>query len=185
MVDSCLESDPTNITAIYLAGLVSYYKGHLDEGLKYFERAIKMDPNHHKSKTMQLQAKNLQEKEENGHKAFNAGNLHEAQKMCTEALQIDPLNVNFNSTLYYNRALMESKMGNNTNAIADCTSALDGNPNLFRALVLRAKCHIRMDKYETCINDCEAALKIKKSRRVQQALIDVKKIWKWFESKNN
>lgn len=134
-----------------------------------------------KSKIIQKGAKSMQKKKENGHNLFKAGQFDEARIMFTEALQIDPSNVNFNSMMYFNRALVESKMGNHENAIADCTSTLKGSPTFFNGLLLRAKCHNHMNKYEKCIDDYKAALKFRPSYKVQQAVNEITQILKWFE----
>ena len=56
------------------------------------------------------------------------GKFREAHKLYTEALEIDPLNADINSKLLYNRALMNSKIGNIRDAITDCSDALKTNP---------------------------------------------------------
>lgn len=49
-------------------------------------------------------AKDLKHKKEEGEKMFEAGKYHAAQKLFTEALEIDSLNININALLYLNRA---------------------------------------------------------------------------------
>lgn len=172
---------------MYVAGLCAHYNGDLGKGLEYFGKAHRMDPNHHKTNVMLLKTKSLQEKKENGDKFYKAGQFHEARKLYTEALQIDPLNANTNSRLYFNRALMDSKMGNNQTAIADCTNALKIRPKYRKALLLRAKCYNAMEELEECIDDYEAALDIERSSDIQQALNAVKivldgNVFRWYAS---
>lgn len=55
-------------------------------------------------------AKSLLAKKEEGNKEFRTGNYHEAYKIYTEALEIDPNNKFTNSKLYCNRATVCSKV---------------------------------------------------------------------------
>lgn len=169
-----MKSDSSSADAIFVRGLCLYYKDNLDKGLAHFQQVLALDPDHNKARIMRLKAKNLKEKKENGNNLFKAGKFRDAHKMYTEALDIDPLNKDINSKLYCNRALMNSKMGNIRDAIADCTSALGTNPNYLKVLLLRAKCYNDMENYEECVKDYEAALKIEKTYEVKQALKEAK-----------
>lgn len=109
-----------------------------------------------------------------GNKLFKSGKFREAHALYTEALEIDELNTDINSKLLGNRALVNSKIGNIRDAIADCTNALQTNPNYLKVLLLRAKCHNDMENYEECVKDYEAALKIEKTIEIKTALKDAK-----------
>lgn len=109
-----------------------------------------------------------------GNNFFKAGKFREAHKLYTEALEIDPLNADINSKLLYNRALMNSKIGNIRDAIADCTNALKTNPAYLKVILLRAKCHSSMENYEECVKDYEGALKIEKTVEIKTALKEAK-----------
>lgn len=109
-----------------------------------------------------------------GNKMFKVGKFREAHKLYTEALEIDPLNGDINSKLLYNRALMNSKIGNIRDAITDCNSALKTNPAYLKVILLRAKCHNDMENFEEAVKDYEAALKIEKTNEIKIALKDAK-----------
>lgn len=119
-----------------------------------------------------------------GNQLFKAKKFREAHKAYTEALEIDPLNNDINSKLFYNRALMNSKLGNIRDAIADCTEALKSNPTYLKVLVLRAKSHSDMEMYEECVKDYEAALKIEKTMEIKTALRDAKNALKRSKRKD-
>lgn len=55
-------------------------------------------------------AKRLQSKKQEGNESFASGKYQEAHDIYTEALTIDPLNKSTNAKLYYNRALVCSKV---------------------------------------------------------------------------
>ena len=67
------------------------------------------------------QAKHLKAKKEEGNLAFKKGNLPEALKLYSEALEIDPQNKATNAKLYFNRATVQARLSNNQEAIADCS----------------------------------------------------------------
>ena len=78
-------------------------------------------------------------KKEQGITLLKSGQYEEAYAVYTEALTVDPDNVDLNSKLYCNRALAGSKIGKMQEAIEDCTRALELDPNYARALQRRAK----------------------------------------------
>ena len=55
-------------------------------------------------------AKRLQSKKQEGNECFSSGKYQEAFDIYTEALTIDPCNKSTNAKLYYNRALVGSKV---------------------------------------------------------------------------
>lgn len=131
---------------------------------------------------MQLKAKNLKQKKENGDILFKASQFRDAHKMYTEAIQIDPLNSNFNAKLYFNRALMSSKMGNTLSAIADCSKALDLSSCYLKALLLRGKCHNNINNFTEGIKDFESALKISNTTEIENSLKEAKAALKRYEN---
>lgn len=171
-------TDPLSAEAVYLSGLSSYYKDDLVNGLKNFEQALKMDPDHKKAQTMRLNAKNLKEKKDQGDRLFRAGKFKEACEKYTEALKVNKMSKDFKSKLLFNRALMDSKLGNFLNSIDDCTEALVLNPKYLKVILLRAKCYSEMENYRDCINDYENVItnhynllcSLERSSEIEQAL---------------
>lgn len=109
-----------------------------------------------------------------GNKLFKVGKFREAHKLYTEALEIDPFNNDINSKLFYNRALMNSKIGNIRDAIADCSAALKTNASYLKVILLRAKCHEDMENFEESVKDYETAFKIEKTIEIKNLLKDAK-----------
>jgi len=174
MAVSCMKADASSADAVYVRGLCLYYGDNLEKGLLHFQRALALDPDHANAKLMRIKAKTLKEKKENGNALFKGGKYREAQFIYTEALAIDPINADTNSKLYYNRALVNSKIGNIRDAIADCSSAFAANSNYLKAIMLRAKCHNDMQNYEECVKDYETAFKMEKSVEIRRCLKDAK-----------
>lgn len=96
--------NPSNVNAVYVAGLCSYYVGDLSESLKHFTKILALDPNHNGAQTMQLKVNIFNEKFEKADKLFYARKFKEACELYTEMLKIDPQNVKINSELYCRRA---------------------------------------------------------------------------------
>lgn len=174
MAVSCMKADASSADAVYVRGLCLYYNDNLDKGLTHFQRALALDPEHNNAKIMRLKAKNLKEKKETGNKLFKVGKFREAHALYTEALNIDPRNADTNSKLFYNRALVNSKIGNIRDAIADCTSTLVNNANYLKALLLRAKCQNDMENFEESVKDYEAAHKLEKTMEIRNLLKEAK-----------
>jgi len=170
----CMQADSSNAEAIYVRGLCLYYNDNLEKGLIHFERALSLDPDNKNTREMRFKAKNLKEKKEEGNELFKIGKLLKAQVAYTEALAIDPLNKDMNSKLFYNRALVNSRLKNHADAVKDCTSALEANPSYLKAIMLRAKSYNELEKYEECVKDYEAALKIDKTNELKNLLRDAK-----------
>lgn len=171
---SIMQSNSTNADAIYVRGLTLYYSDNLDKGLLHFERALQLDPDHKKAKVMRIKAKQLKERKEKGNELFKSGKFKDAQVVYTEALALDPLNKDINSKLYYNRALVNSKLGNIREAITDCTCALDINEKYMKALLQRARLHYNLENFEECVKDYEKALKFEKTMEIKNLLKDAK-----------
>lgn len=109
-----------------------------------------------------------------GNKLFKAGKFREAYTLYTEALEVDPLNTDTNSKILYNRALVNTKIGNIRDAIADCTNTLSKNANYLKAILLRAKCHTDMENFEDAVKDYETALKMEKTAEIRNLLKEAK-----------
>lgn len=169
-----MKLDNTSADAIYVRGLCCFYTDNLDKAIKHFELALQLDPDNAKAREMRMKSKNLKEKKENGNFLFKSGRYKEAYTMYTEALKIDELNNDINSKLLYNRALVNSKMGNTRDAITDCTKVLQLNSLYLKALLLRARCYNILEKYEECVNDYETALHINKTADIKKLLRDAK-----------
>jgi DnaJ family protein C protein 7 len=169
-----MKLDATSSDAIYVRGLCLYYTDNLEKGLSHFERVLVLDPDHPKAKQMRTKAKILKEKKEKGNELFKSGQYREAHTVYTEALKIDEFNKDINSKLFYNRALVNAKLGNIRDAITDCTEALKSNPNYLKAILRRAKCYYDLENFEECVKDYEAAFQLEKTHATKNLLRDAK-----------
>ncbi|XP_065358280.1 dnaJ homolog subfamily C member 7 isoform X1 [Calliphora vicina] len=171
---SVMKLDSTSADAIYVRGLCFYYTDNLEKGIKHFELALQLDPDHKKAKEMRTRSKTLKDMKENGNVLFKSGRYREAQAVYTDALKIDEFNKDINSKLLYNRALVQSKINNLREAVADCSRVLEINDKYLKALLLRARCYNDLEKFDECVNDYETALQIQKSAEIKKLLRDAK-----------
>lgn len=169
-----MQVDSSNADAIFVRGLTLYYGDNLDKGILHFERALTLDPDHKHAKLWRTKAKSLRDKKEKGNELFKNFKYRDALAMYTEALQVDPLNKDTNSKLYYNRALVNTKLGKLNDAVIDCTEALKINKSYLKALLKRAKCYYDLEKFEESVADYEAALKMEKTYEIKNLLRDAK-----------
>lgn len=169
-----MQVEASNADAIFVRGLTLYYGDNLDKGIMHFERTLALDPDHKHAKVWRTKAKSLREKKEKGNELFKNYKFRDALAMYGQALRVDPLNKDTNSKLYYNRALVNTKLGNIKEALVDCNEALKINPTYLKALLKRAKCYHDLEKYEECVEDYKAALEMEKTYEIKNLLRDAK-----------
>jgi len=178
--NSVLQFDNLNADAIYVRGLCLYYEDNVDRAFSHFTQVLRFAPDHVKAKEIYKKAKSLKTKKEAGNTAFKAGNLDEAYKLYSDALQIDPYNRTTNAKLYFNRATVASKLKKTADSIADCDKALELDPNYTKALLRRAKTYMETEQYEDAIRDYEKVLKVDRGNMeyrqlLQEAKLELKK----------
>lgn len=169
-----MQADSSNSDAIFVRGLTLYYSDNLEKAILHFERCLQFDPDHKKAKAMRSKSKMIKEKKESGNELFKTGKYRDAQAVYTEALAIDSDNKEINSKLFYNRALVNTKLGNLKQAIGDCTDALKINSKYIKALLKRAKCYYDLENFDECVKDYESAFKLEKTSEVKKLLQDAK-----------
>merc|ERR550514_1132305 len=101
-----------------------YAMGDSAKAQDHFTRTLRADPDHARARTKLKLVKKLTRTKAAGTDAFKARKYPEALALYSEALEIDPTNVTEGSKLFYNRALVHSKMGNHAESLGDCDEAL-------------------------------------------------------------
>eukprot|EP00088_Acartia_fossae_P023267 TRINITY_DN2432_c0_g1_i1.p1 TRINITY_DN2432_c0_g1~~TRINITY_DN2432_c0_g1_i1.p1 ORF type:complete len:503 (-),score=178.02 TRINITY_DN2432_c0_g1_i1:1243-2751(-) len=171
-----LTLDNMNADAIYVRGLCLYYEDNVDRAFSHFQQVLRFAPDHGKAKEAYKKAKQLKLKKEEGNTAFKAGQLDNALKLYSEALEIDPLNRTTNSKLYFNRATVQSKLANLDQSIEDCTKAIELDTNYVKAYLRRAKSYMDTEQYEEAVRDYEHVFKTDKSNREYRQLLQNAKL---------
>jgi len=166
-----LSLDNLNADAIYVRGLCLYYEDNLDRAISHFTQVLRFAPDHVKAKEMYKKAKALKLKKEEGNTVFKAGQLDEAYKLYSEALNIDPSNKNTNSKLYFNRATVLGRQKKLDLSIADCNKAIELDNSYIKAYLRRAKSYTETEQYEEAVRDYETIFKTDKSNREYRHLL--------------
>lgn len=173
-VQNILRSDPLNSDALYVKGLCLYYQDIVDKAYQHFNAVLRNDPDHTKAMLALKKAKRLQSKKQEGNESFSKGQYHKAYDIYTEALQIDPVNKATNAKLYYNRALVGSKLKKTEEAIDDCNQAIELDHAYLKAYITRARCYMESEKYEEAVRDYEKVFKMNRCREYRRLLEDAK-----------
>ena len=174
LVADILEIDQLNADALYARALCLYGQDNLDVALENLRDVLHKTPDHENAKNLYWKAKKLASKRKEGSFAFNAGNFHQAYDLYTEALSIDPRNKSVNSRLYCNRATVCSKIGQVSEAIQDCTKALELDAGYIKAYLRRAKCYTEQELHEDAVQDYERVCEIDKTKENEKLLHDAR-----------
>lgn len=110
IVTDIIRFDQMNVDALCIRGMVLYYQDNLEKAINHFQQAMKLSPDHRKCLALYKKVKSLKSKKESGNAAYKANQLQEALSLYSEALAIDPLNHAMNAKLYFNRALVQTKV---------------------------------------------------------------------------
>ena len=175
-----LRKSGDNPDLLCVRGKGLYSSGQVDSGLKHFAEALRLDPDHTASRKMRSKIKELEKAKEAGREAFQAGRFNEAAELYTQALAVDPENIEVAVTLYTNRATAHFKCSAYKQAVEDCKLALGVQPRHLKALLRRAACYIELEEWNKAIEDYEAAHSIDGDdqgiqNKLRQARFELKK----------
>jgi len=180
-----LRKNSNHTEALYVRGLCKYAIGEVDVAIDHFKRALRGEPDHKRSATKLKQAKQMKKMKAAGTAALKSGRYEEAVKHYTEALDIDPDNKLECAKLYYNRAVVFSKLHKDEESLADCDSALEIDERYVKALVKRVKCMIELEQFADAVRYAEEANKrIEGDRDLAQVHAEAKKELKKSLRKN-
>jgi DnaJ family protein C protein 7 len=172
--------DSNNLNILRLRGLALYYTGQIDVAIKHFSAILQNDPDNTKAAQTFKMIKKLEAKKTEGNNLFQEGKCQPAYDAYSEALAMDPLNDNYNATLYNNRAAASLKLKNWAAAIEDCNKAIALKPDLVKAFLRRAQAEQSLEQYEEAVRDIEAASKLDSTnqdilRQLKEAKLALKK----------
>eukprot|EP00063_Salmo_salar_P059617 XP_014034452.1 PREDICTED: dnaJ homolog subfamily C member 7-like isoform X1 [Salmo salar] len=165
-----LRMDSTNGDALYVRGLCLYYEDCIDKAVQFFVQALRMAPDHEKSRLACRNAKALKAKKEEGNKVFKDSNFEAAYRLYSEALAIDPNNIKTNAKLYCNRGTVGAKLNKPDQAIEDCTSAIKLDDTYIKAYLRRAQCYMDIEQYEEAVRDYEKVYQTEKTKEHKHLL---------------
>jgi tetratricopeptide (TPR) repeat protein len=162
IVEKLIVEDPDNETLVFLQGVVKFYLGQLEEGLKYVKRAIEIDPEERKYSEMKEKIKKLLEPVQKA-KQLGASRQYEAAvSIFTRQINSPDVHSAWCFELLIMRAQTYKAFLQFDQAIADISRAFI-LPDVYNIneshLELRAECYYAKGDYNNCIVDCERALR--------------------------
>jgi len=150
-----MRNDRNNIRAIYVRGRALHRAGDFDMAVKFFKKALNLNPDFAEARVAWKQARALANLKEEGNAQFGRGNYAEAVEAYTSALEIDPENDNFNKALYANRAAALIHLKKYDDALNDCNRALELDPKYHKVLQRRGDVYMQLEEYEKALHDYE------------------------------
>ncbi|XP_071792021.1 dnaJ homolog subfamily C member 7-like isoform X1 [Asterias amurensis] len=173
-INAILVRESLNADAIFVRGLCLYYQDIMDKAIQHFQQTLRLAPDHSDARVALKKCKLLKSKKEEGNETFKGGKYQEAYELYTQALAVDPLNVNTNAKIYCNRATVCAKLKKLDQAIEDCTKALELDPEYLKAFMRRAKCYMETEQYEDAVRDYEKISQMDRTRENQSLLKEAK-----------
>jgi DnaJ family protein C protein 7 len=175
-----LGRDSSAPEAYYIKGRCLYYQGNFPLAVNHFRQALLLDPDCGKYHAALKQARSLDTKKKEGNDAFNERAYQKAYDLYTEALALDPEYAAINKLLYNNRAAAAMQLGKLEQAAADCSKAIDIDPEYLKAYTRRASIYSQMGKHEEATRDYERAIQMDPQnsdlrRSARQSQMDAKR----------
>jgi DnaJ family protein C protein 7 len=167
-----LHTDKRNVDAIYLRGMCLYSQGNMRQAFDHFKYVLHLEPKCRGAINNYKRAKSFIQRMEEGSTTFNQGRYSEAYTIYTEALKIDPANNLMNTKLFFNRGKVCQRLGRLTEAVSDCSSALEIHKNYPKALLVRAGCYMDLGNFDKAVKDYKTAYENDKSPEIRRLLED-------------
>ncbi|XP_041749437.1 tetratricopeptide repeat protein 1-like [Coregonus clupeaformis] len=119
-------------------------------------REVEKDMTEEEKESCREESMRLKDK---GNSQFKSGEHTEAEESYTAALGLCPVCYSKErAILFSNRAAARLHLDKHEKAIADCTKAIELNPNYMRAILRRAELYEKTDKLDEALEDYKAAL---------------------------
>ncbi|KAK9243263.1 hypothetical protein V1506DRAFT_516426 [Lipomyces tetrasporus] len=153
-----LREDKQDSDALVLRGRVLYAQGDNANAVTHFSEALRVDPDHKLARELLRASRELEKKKNLGNDAFKRGDLQGALELYSEALAIDKHNKGTNSKLYSNRATVNMRLNRFEDAVADCDSALDLDPEFTKVRRTKARALGQLEKWDEAVQEFQKAI---------------------------
>ena len=120
-----------------MRGRIIFYNGNEALAKKQLQVALELDPDNETIKKAVRNIKLSNELKEKASESFKKGDIQAAIAQFQDCLELDELNITYNSTIYMNIALGLSKQAKNEDALKMLNKAIQMNPKYAKALVKR------------------------------------------------
>ena len=172
---SLLRRGDPDATLLYRRAECLFYQGAMDDAMKHLKQILSGDPDNKQAFQLVKLVRSLKKQKELADAAYKAKKFEDAIPLYSVAIDdlCPPANESYRSKLYFNRAACHNALRHHSECVADCTAALDINPEYTKALLRRAASNLLMggkDECQKAIHDFEAALKLVKTEEEQADL---------------
>ncbi len=133
------------------------YAGNEGPGLQFLKKALELEPDNGALLKMVRNVKKSNDMKEEAGKLFKANDIEGAVKKFQDCLNIDPLNVTYNATIYLNLAIALSKQKKNEEALAALNKCLTMSPDYVKAYVKRAEVNQLLKNWQESVHDYSRA----------------------------
>lgn len=150
---------------LLLLAKASFYCGqhYMTIATTYTKQCLTLRPEHRHAQSLAKTLSALETKIDDANQHFQNGRFGDAHAALSAALALDTNNKKIRGALFNSRAESSVKIGNVAAAISDCTSALECDPTLVKALTRRAKCFTDIGDFSRAVRDMERAAELNPS----------------------
>lgn len=133
------------------------YSGNETMAKKSLMQALQYDPDYQPAKLAIKAIKKVAEQKELASDIFKKGDYEKAAIAFQQCAEIDDLNLAYNATALLNKAICETKLNKNDEALRSLNQAIRMNPNYAKALVKRGEVNMVLKEYEEAVRDFNKA----------------------------
>ena len=183
ILDENLSESEGHVEVRYINAVLLYYQDSFDEASQLISLILSSDPSHEKSRKCLELLTNIKTKKDEGNALFKEEKYQEALDVYTEALQVDKFHARANAKLFCNRAACFSKLGKHSEAIDDCTKAIQLDRSYQKAFLRRARAFTETEEFNQAVKDYETLLSLDRRNQEYLDLLNDAKV-KLHQSKN-
>jgi DnaJ homolog subfamily C member 7 len=140
-----------------MRGRIIFYNGNDSLARKQLVVALELDPDNEMIKKAIKNINQSSSLKEKASESFKKGDIQAAIDQFQDCLDLDELNISYNSTIYLNIALGFSKQNKNEEALKMLNKAVQLNPKYAKALVKRGDINQALGNSEEALRDYQQA----------------------------
>jgi DnaJ family protein C protein 7 len=140
-----------------MRGRIIFYNGNDSLARKQLMVALELDPDNEMIKKAIKNINQSSSLKEKASESFKKGDIQAAIDQFQDCLDLDELNISYNSTIYLNIALGFSKQNKNEEALKMLNKAVQLNPKYAKALVKRGDINQALGNSEEALRDYQQA----------------------------
>lgn len=160
-----LKSDENDLQALLLRGRAYLYTGDHDHALKHYQAGLRSDPEHSELKQAYRQLKNLVKRTKAATDLLEQSKFRQAADEFKLALEIIPDHSSHNLHLHVGLCRCLGRLGRHKQAEEACSRALEGDGEMFDALLMRGESRLALEEWEGAMGDFKHAHQLNQQSR--------------------